>query len=304
MFAVPQDIPTEVFAEVPAAHRKSGNTPERVAAGRGAPKAGTNMEGPSFDRAGNLYFVDNAYGRIFRADPQGRVELVADYDGEPNGLRIHKDGRIFVADYKHGILLLDPSSGSMSTLVSRYNTGHFIGVNDLIFTRNGDLYFTDQGQTDLNDATGRIYCLKAGGELVCVADNLPSPNGLVFNNREDTLYVAVTRANAIWRLPLTPTGAVSRMGVFLHLSGGIGPDGIAMDEAGGLAIAHPGLGSAWIFNAAGEPLYRVRSCRDGHTTNLAYGGPDRKTLYIAESGSGTILMARVPTAGALLYSHQ
>ncbi len=304
MFALPQDISTEVFAEVPAVHRKTTPTPERVAAGRAPPKAGTMMEGPSFDREGNLYFVDNVYGRIFRADAQGKVDLVADYDGEPNGLRIHKDGRIFVADYKHGIMLLDPRTGTVSPVVTRYNTGHFTGVNDLIFTKNGDLYFTDQGQSDLGDASGRVYCLKAGGELRCVAENLPSPNGLVFNAKEDVLYVAVTRANAVWRLPITPSGAVSRMGAFLQLSGGIGPDGIAIDEAGGLAVAHPGLGAVWIFSAAGEPLYRVRSCRDDHTANIAYGGPDRKTLFITESGSGTILMARVPTAGSLLYSHQ
>ncbi len=261
------------------------------------------MEGPSFDRSGNLYFVDNAYGRIFRADPQGRVEVVVEYDGEPNGLRIHKDGRVFVADYKHGIVQLDPERGTISPIMSRYNTGHFIGVNDLIFNKQGDLYFTDQGQTDLNDPTGRVFCLKAGGELRCIANNLPSPNGLVFNANEDVLFVAVTRANAIWRLPLTPSGAVSRMGVFVHLSGGVGPDGIAMDENGGLVVAHPGLGAVWIFSPAGEPLYRVRSCRDDHTANVAFGGPDRKTLYITESGTGSILMARVPTAGRMLYSH-
>ncbi len=163
MFAAPQLIQTEVFTEVPQALRKTSVSAERIAAGRGMPKAGCFLEGPSFDRAGNLYFVDNTYGRIFRASPQGKVEVAAEYDGEPNGLRIHKDGRIFVADFKHGIMLLDAASGKVTPVVSRYQTEHFKGVNDLVFASNGDLYFTDQGQTDLNYPTGRVYCLTAAG---------------------------------------------------------------------------------------------------------------------------------------------
>jgi len=303
MYAPPQDIETTVYVQLPPELRKTGTTRERLAVGRGAPKAGTHMEGPAFDRAGNLYFVDNCYGRIFRADPEGRVEVVAEYEGEPNGLRIHRDGRIFVADYKLGIVLLDPDHGTITPVVSRYNTGHFLGVSDLVFTANGDLWFTDQGQSDLRDPTGRIFHLRTNGDLLLVADNLPSPNGLVFNAAEDTLFVAVTRANAIWRLPLTPTGAVSRMGVFLHLSGGSGPDGIAIDQNGGLAVAQPGTGSVWIFDRHGAPLYRVRSCTGDHVTNITFGGPDYRTLYITENESGAVLMAQVPTAGRMPYAH-
>ncbi|MBI4189799.1 MAG: SMP-30/gluconolactonase/LRE family protein [Betaproteobacteria bacterium] len=303
MFALPQPIQTEVFAEVPQSLRKAGVPAERIAAGRGAPAAGCFLEGPSFDRAGNLYFVDNTYGRIFRASPQRKVEVVAEYDGEPNGLRIHKDGRIFVADFKNGIMLLDPASGKVTPVVSRYQTEHFKGVNDLVFASNGDLYFTDQGQTDLVNPTGRVYCLTAAGQLRCIADNAPSPNGLVLNLEENVLYLAVTRANAVWRLPFTPSGMVARMGLFIQLSGGRGPDGMALDDSGGLVVAHPDMGAVWIFNHRGEPLYRVQSCRSDIVTNVAFGGPDRKTIYITDSGSGCILMARVPTAGRVLYSH-
>ena len=298
LFAPPQRIETEVFAEVPARFRKI-NAPSE----RGRKAAGCSLEGPSFDRAGNLYFVDSFYGRIFRATPRGDVELVADYDGEPNGLKIHQDGRIFVADFKNGIMLLDPASGSVSRLVSRHHTEHFKGVNDLVFASNGDLYFTDQGASGYNDSSGKVFRLTAGCELECVADNIPSPNGLTLNREDNALYVAVTRANAVWRLPLSPAGAVMRMGNFLQLSGGRGPDGLALDEGGGLAVAHPELGAVWIFSAAGEPLYRVQSCRGAFTTNIAYGGADRRDLYITEADSGCVLVARVPTPGRPMYSH-
>jgi len=289
-------IETEVFAELPPRLRKSGTPPERLAAGKGATPMGSFLEGPSFDRDGNLYAVDLAWGRIFKVDEKGVFDVVLEYDGEPNGLAIHKDGRIFVADHRHGILCL--KDGKALPVVSRYHQQTFKGVNDLTFDPQGNLYFTDQGVTDLADPTGCVYRLGADQKLQQLANRIPSPNGLVFS--ENLLYVAATRANAVWRLPLAPDGTVVRMGVFLHLSGGRGPDGMAMDQSGGLAVAHIDFGAVWIFSHRGEALYRVQSCRSDMVTNVAYKGNE---LYITDSGSGCILRARVPTPGRTLYSH-
>lgn len=293
-------IETEVFAEVPARLRKSGSPPERLAAGKSATPMGSFLEGPSFDRAGNLYVTDLAWGRIFKVSPKGEFEVVIEYDGEPNGLAIHKDGRIFVADHKLGILYLkDGKTGpAVVPVVSRYHQQTFKGVNDLTFDPEGNLYFTDQGVTDLADPTGCVYRYTAAGKLEQLANCLPSPNGIVVE--KNLVYVAVTRANAVWRLPLTPEGKVVRLGVFLHLSGGRGPDGMAMDEAGGLAVAHIDFGAVWIFSHRGEALYRVASCKSDMLTNVAYQGSE---IYITDSGSGCILRARVPTAGRTLFSH-
>ena len=301
-FAPPQRIETEVFAEAPQSLRKDPSA-ERRATGRAVSAAGCFLEGPSFDRAGNLYCVDLMHGRIFRISPQGRFEVALEYDGEPNGLAIHKDGQIFIADHRLGILALDPASGRIAPLVARYRAQGFKGVNDLTFAGNGDLYFTDQGQSDLADPSGCAYRYTAAGKLERLADCIPSPNGLVLNGAENTLFVAVTRANAVWRLPFAADGAVVRMGVQIQMSGGRGPDGMAIDEHDGLAVAHPDMGAVWIFNRRGEPLYRVQSCRSDIVTNLAYGGADRKTIYVTDSGSGCILQARVPVAGRQLFSH-
>ena len=293
----PEVIQTEVFAELPARLRKSGTPPERLAAGKTAVAMGSFLEGPSFDRTGNLYVTDLAWGRIFKVSPKGEFELVIEYDGEPNGIAIHKDGRVFVADHKHGILYL--KNGDTVPVVSRYHQQRFKGVNDLTFDADGNLYFTDQGVTDLADPTGCVYRYTADGKLEQLANCLPSPNGLVFH--QNMIYVAVTRANAVWRLPLTPDGKVVRLGVFLHLSGGRGPDGMAIDEKGGLAVAHIDMGAVWIFSHRGETLCRVNSCRSDAVTNVAYQG---NTLYITDSGSGCILRAKVPTPGRTLFSHQ
>ncbi len=291
----PQVIETEVFASVPEKYRKPGSR-----GGHG--RHGFFLEGPSFDRAGNLYCVD-LIGRIFRISPAGDWHEVIEYDGEPNGLKIHQDGRIFVADRKNGVLVLDAERGTVTPFIQGPPSERFKGINDLIFAKNGDLYFTDQGQTGLHDPTGRVYRYSsATKQLKCLIDTIPSPNGLVFNVRETSLFVAVTRSNAVWRIPLEDSDVISKVGLFVQLYCA-GPDGMALDEEGNVLVAHAGVGIVWGFTKRGEPLYQVKSCRGEMVTNIAYGGADRKTLYIVDSKAGHILTARMPVAGKLMYSH-
>jgi gluconolactonase len=105
-------------------------------------------------------------------------------------------------------------------------------------------------------------------------------------------------------VPLLADGSTTKVGLFIQLSGGLaGPDGLALDEQGNLAVAHAGLGTVWLFDPLGQPLYRVRSCAGLMTTNLAYGGADRRGLYITESETGSILRATMPVAGKTMFSH-
>jgi gluconolactonase len=300
MFAAPPDIKTEVFARLPDHLRVTRNAIVRYGHAEDS-----RLEGPSFDRDGNLWCVDIAYGRIFRISPGGEFSLVCQYDGTPNGLKIHADGRIFVADYKQGLMLLDPASGAIKPLLEFGSLERFRGLNDLIFARNGDLYITDQGQSGLQAPNGCLYRLRATGQLDRLLDNIPSPNGLVLTPDERVLYLAVTRANCVWRVPLDflDNGAVSRVGVFIQMTGGTGPDGMAMAEDGSLAVAHVGMGTVWLWNKLGEPIARIRSCAGLGTTNVAFGGPDRRSLFITESATGQILRAELPVAGLALYSH-
>lgn len=303
MFAPPPELATTVFSEVPERFRKTARN-----AWADANKAGailpSFLEGPAFDRAGNLYVVDIPWGRIFRISPSREWALVAEYDGWPNGLKIRKDGLIFVTDYMNGLMQLDPRTGTIVPVVPHVRSEGLKGVNDLVFASNGDIYFTDQGQTGLHDPTGRVYRYATDGRLTCLIDTVPSPNGLVLNADETALLVAASRDNSIWSLPLHRDGTTSKVSKFIQLSGGGGPDGLALDADGGLAVCHAGLGTIWIFSRHGEPALRIRSCRGHSTTNLAYGGPDLRDLYVTDSSTGSILTARVPVPGRPMYSHQ
>jgi gluconolactonase len=206
-------------------------------------------------------------------------------------------------------MLLDPVKGEVTPDVYEVAGERFRGINDLVFAKNGDLYFTDQGGSSMIDPTGRVMRLRADGEIEILLANVPGPNGLALNPAETLLYVNVTRSNNVWRVPLLPSGGMSaigaKVGVFIQLSGGLnGPDGLAIDAEGGLAVCLSGLGTVWLFSRYGEPVARIKSCKGIRTTNAAYGGPDGKTLYITESETGSILMARMPAPGTTMYSHR
>jgi gluconolactonase len=302
MFAPPQVIATEVFVEIPGEFRQMRRSPWSDVR-RGGKPVHSFLEGPSFDREGNLYVTDIPFGRIFRISPQRRVELVAEYDGEPNGLKIRADGRIFITDYANGIMELDPVRGTVESVLGRRYSERFSGVNDLFFAKNGDMYFTDQGRTGHQDPTGRVYRMDAAGRLECLLQSGLNPNGVVTSLDESALFVAMTNANAVWHFALMPDGGVTAVGTAIQMSGGIGPDGLALTADGGLVVGHPGMGAVWVFSRRGEPLYRIDSCGSDLVTNIAFGDADMKSLYITDSGAGQVLRARLPVAGRPMHSH-
>lgn len=302
-FELPQRLKAEVVFRLPEKFRNKRRTawsdPNRL-----NEPVDSFLEGPSFDRAGNLYFVDIPFGRIFRLSPKGECDLVAEYDGWPNGLKIHRDGRIFICDYKRGLLVLDAKRGTVEPLLATRNSEAFKGLNDLVFAKNGDCYFTDQGQTGMHDWSGRVYRLTPEGRLDCLLANVPSPNGIVLNLAENRLFVAVTRQNAVWRVPLMGDGSAAKVGVYIQMSGGsAGPDGMALDRQDGLIVCHVGTG-VWRFDNHGRPTHFIEPGEGQHTTNVAFGGADGRSLYITESDTGTIQRAELPVAGKPMYSHQ
>jgi gluconolactonase len=286
-------IETNVFSAMPDRFRRKGERASWADANRPGLATDCFIEGPSFDADGNLYIVDIPFGRIFRIAPDGAWSLVIEYDGWPNGLKIGADGRILVADYMHGIMQLDASAGKMQPILTARNSESFKGCNDLHLASNGDIYFTDQGQTGLHDPTGRVYRLSAAEKLDCLIDTGISPNGLVLDPGETVLFVAMTRDNAVWRLPLMKDGNVSKVGRFCSLFGTSGPDGLTMDAKGRLFVAHASLGHVFVFAANGELLARIKSCAGSSCTNVAIGGAARDRLYITESATGTVLVADI-----------
>ncbi|KAK4497314.1 hypothetical protein PRZ48_011764 [Zasmidium cellare] len=286
-FPPPPTVEAEVYVRVPDEVRCTGKQSEWGDELAGF--KGIFLEGPVVDKAGNLYCVDIPYGRILRVTPDKNVTVVAEYDGEPNGLAVTPEGDIVIADYKQGILLLDPSTGKTQSKITRRHLERFKGPNDLIVDSKGDIYFTDQGQTGMTDPTGKVYRLSTSGKLDCLIENGPSPNGLVLSKDEKFLYVAMTRACQVWRCPLYADGTTTKVCCFFQSFGNVGPDGLALDEEGSLLICQPSLGCIFVVDSKGIPKTRIVSGSKGiNLTDCCFGGPEGKTLYITDSVEGNI----------------
>lgn len=292
---------TEPFTRLPDRFRRIAVSSGWADANRGGQPTDSFLEGPAFDTAGNLYVTDIPFGRIFRIDPRGEWELVAEWDGEPNGAKFLDDRELIVTDYRHGLMAVDVQRGTVRSFLERRNSERFKGVNDLVFDSRGNLYFTDQGQTGLHDPTGRLYRLRPDGQLDLLLANVPSPNGVALSPDERVLYLAVTRGNQVWRVPLLEDGSVSKVSAFFTSYGPSGPDGLAVDAAGRLIVANPGLGVAWVLNHRAEPECVLRSSAGTSLTNVAFGGPDRRTLYCTESVTGSVLRATLDNPGGPIH---
>ncbi len=298
----PPDVrETEVFTRMPDRFRRTGARSDWADANRGGQPTDSFLEGPVHDAAGNLYVTDIPFGRIFRIDPRGEWEQVAEWAGEPNGMKFLNERELLITDYRNGLMVCEISSGAVRPFLDRRNSERFKGVNDLTFDSRGNLYFTDQGQTGLHDPTGRVYRLRPSGELDLLLGNVPSPNGVALSADERVLYLGVTRGNQVWRVPLLPDGSVAKVSAFFTSYGPSGPDGLAVDQRGRVIVANPGLGVAWVLNHKAEPEIVLRSCAGASLTNVSFGGPERRTLYCTESISGSVLRAELNVPGLAVH---
>jgi gluconolactonase len=251
------------------------------------------LEGPCFDDVGKLWLVDVPYGRIFSISSRGEWHSIIGYDGEPHSLKQKKNGSFVIADHKNGLLEFDGAS-KFTTLASEINGQKFKGLSDLTIAPNGDIWFTDSGRTSLSDPTGRVLRYKSNGELDLVLSNVPYPNGIALSNDGKFVYCAATRANAVWRFfadypePTTPM-----VGTYIQMNGALGPDGLAIDRFGNLAVAHAQSGRAYIYHPSGDLLAVVHLPEGKWVTSLIFQNDEENTLYIIEAETGSIY--RIPT---------
>jgi gluconolactonase len=286
----------ELFTRLPEVLHWTGEPTDWVRTTRPGQRLHSFLEGPCFDADGHLWLADVPYGRLFRVAPDGSWQLAFQYEGEPHALRARGDGTWLIVDYRHGLLVFDPAAKTVTTLCARVNTEPFRGLSDLTIAPNGDAWFTDSGRTSLSDPTGRVYRLRQGAtapELILA--NVPYPNGIALSPDGKLVYLAATRANAVWRfMAEAPDPAWPMVGTFLQLSGGLGPDGLAVDASGRLAIAQAQAGRLYLVDALGDPLAVVHTPGGFWTTSCAFS-PDQSALFIVEAQTGSVFRISMAT---------
>ncbi len=293
MFSAPLSLSTETAFELPGYLQESGAHNAWVAANLFGRDVGSYLSGLAFGKEGRLWVSDTPFGRIFRVTPTGEWDLILRYDGWPAELAFHPDGRLIIADQRHGLLALDTDTRNVSPWVTHCRSQRFLGVFGLTFAMNGDCYFSDRGQSGLDDRHGAVYRISADGMLDKLVGGIPGPSGLALSSDERHLLIAATRDNAIWRVPLSTEGA-TRSGCFIRMSAGSGPVGLAVDADDNLFVGHDGLGTAWQFDRRGEPKYRMDSTRGDWTGAIARHPMHPNELFVAEAQTGAILKAVLP----------
>lgn len=260
------------------------------------------LEGPAFDRHGNLFFVDWVRHSVLRRSPNGKLIEFYNTGGIPAGLAFHPDGSLWVADEGddiHGLLRIT-TDGQASIIVDEYAGKPLNGANDLVFDRHGNVYFSDPWGSSGENPIGGFYRYTTAGELQQLDTGLAFPNGVALTSDDQYVILGETYRNRLLRYRIAADGTVGPREIWAETTLPSGPDGMAFAEDGNLYVAHHGGGTVDIFAPDGS-LAGMIEVPGSSVTNVAFGGLDRKTLVITECDTGSVYAVELDVAGQPLY---
>jgi gluconolactonase len=254
-------------------------------------------EGPLWHPDGFYYFVDVRASMLYRITPSRPHEVVREKTGGGNGTTFDLQGRLILCEGDNRRVTRRAADDRFEVLVDRFEGKRLNRPNDVVCKSDGSLYFTDPGlrvplaERELPYAG--VYRIAPDGAVSLVAD-FEYPNGLAFSPDERLLYVANTRwAQYIHVLELDGDGRVLRRRIFADMSSdetdGV-PDGMKVDVEGRVYCTGPG--GTWVFAPDGRRLGVIRTPEV--PANLAFGGPDLRTLFFTARTSVYTLRAKVP----------
>jgi gluconolactonase len=240
-------------------------------------------EGPLGTPDGGLYFSDIRPNRIYRLDASGKIELVRDNTNGANGLAFTREGDLLAAEGSGKRVSKRTRDGTVTTVTEGIAGKPFLAPNDLLVDTKGGIYITDPGPRPVEP--GRIcyvYYLPAGAkEPVVIDDKIARPNGLTLTRDGKTLIVNDTIGPTVYAYEVQGDGSVKNKRTFAQLRDipegkESGADGMALDREDRLYITT--VTGVQVFDAAGKYLGTIKVPRQ--PANAAFGGPDKRVLYI------------------------
>jgi gluconolactonase len=287
-------------------------------------------EGPVAMADGSIVLVEIRRKTLSRVTPAGKIEVIAELGGGPNGAAIGPDGACYVCnnggfnwvkrddgatvpagiagDYTGGsIQRVDLATGAFTTLYTEAAGRRLRGPNDLVFAKEGGFWFTDLGKNDGErlDLGYVYYALPDGSKIQRVRAGMLTPNGIGLSPDGGTLWVAETQTSRVWGFRVTGPGAIHRP---LDRATGhrvLGPlpgfqmlDSLAVEAGGKVCVATLVNGGITIFDPEGGTEHLA--VPDSITTNICFGGPDMRDTWITASGTGRLYRTRWPRPGLRL----
>jgi gluconolactonase len=264
------------------------------------------IEGPAWGLPDRLSLVSIDRGLVYTLDGgSGEILESVATGGGPNGLVVGdnvayaaQNGGVFGAS---GVAApgVQAVAGGQASYAA---TEGFRAPNDICLTSDGRLIVTDPA-TDAalhEPITGELLaCDPNTGATEVLAGELLCPNGLAIDADDRFLYLTQSYARTIERFRFGPSGLV-REEVVCRIDNGR-PDGLALDLEGNFWVCVPASGGVNVYDPAGTQIDRIE-CGDGAmTTNLCFGGPEYRQVFIAAAGLGQLLTLTAPVAGLPLH---
>lgn len=268
-------------------------------------------EGVCFDHEGKGYI---SWGKaVTRFSLDGNHEVWAE-TGAPNGHKILADGTHLVCDASQHAVLRLSAEGKLLDPASKECDGKPLrGPNDLTLdTKNGGFYFSDPGGSGVENLIGTIHYVDKTGKTHLLDDGLAFPNGIVLTPDGTKLYLAESQKNRVHVYEVTAPGKLGPRKVFAELpakdaaAGQIDnqPDGMCLDAAGNLYVAHYGMKQVQVLDPHGK-LSRRYAGGNVTTSNVAFGGPNMDQLFITggigpEAGEGGLFRIDLGVKGLVI----
>jgi sugar lactone lactonase YvrE len=297
-------------AQTPSAGRESQPAPDIPGVIKGGTRPEVVVKGlkaaddPLWVPGVGLLFTESSANRIVRLDERDQVVTFIGNLHGPLGMTLDREGRLISLQTQAGYAgprVVWPA-GREAVLADRYDERRFGRPNDITSDRKGGVYFTDLGprETPPDGLSPAIYYVPPGGTPLRLDDSILRPNGILLSRDERTLYVNDTGGIHAYAFDVLPDGRLANQRVFVTWVGRdttipatdppvSNADGLAIDSDGRLySLTEAGVE---VVSENGRHLGVIPTwCITRRCQNLAFGGPDKQTLYVA--GGGTLL--RIP----------
>lgn len=259
----------------------------------------TFPEGPLVDKEGNLFFTDVRAALILKYDGESLTTFAENTEGA-NGLAMKKDGTIFACQGGGHAIGKFASDGAMSTHLTKVGGANLNQPNDIVLDFNGNIFFTNPQRGGDKSCVVRV---RPDGSAAVVTKDQTYPNGIAISPDGKTLYVNdLMSGGIIWKYPLDESGDVGA-GEKLITIGGF-PDGMAVAESGNVYCAQHAEGKIVVVSPAGEVVREIPFDKTSGVTNMCFGGPDFKTLYVTLGRAGKVYALPNDEPGMKPFSHR
>ncbi len=250
-------------------------------------------EGPTCDKAGNVFFVDQPNNRILEWSTTGKLSTFMQPSGHANGMMFDANGDLIACADEHNELWSITPDKKVTVLVKDYHGKYLNGPNDVWVAPDGAMYITDPfyprkwwNHDKMALKSQEVYYLSPDRKrLLRVTDDLKKPNGITGTPDGKVLFVADIGANRTWRYDISADGGLTNKTLFCPM----GSDGMTMDADGDLYLTGHGV---TIFDRAGKQIEHI-DVPEPWTANVSFGGRNHQTLFITASTSLYSIQMRV-----------